>query len=76
MSVSKVEYLYGEHVATTQWKFMDYHSVLKLKNRLAKARIEKLNQVDMLERDYNNINDCLKAIKFNDELLEELSIKG
>jgi len=73
--IPKVEYLYGLDVEPTQWKFMDYHSVLKLKNRLAEQRIRYLNRANMMDRNYENINDCIKAIKFNTYLLEELKGK-
>jgi len=67
--IPKVEYLYGLDVAPAQWKFMDYHSVLKLKNRLAEKRIAYLNKAPMMTRNYDNINACIKAIKFNNYLL-------
>lgn len=75
MRIKKVEYLYGLHVEPWRWKFMDYHSVLKLKNRLAEERIRYLNKADMMTRNYENINDCIKAIKFNKYLLKELEGK-
>jgi hypothetical protein len=60
---------------TKKWRFMDYNNVLKLKIRLAWDRIKQLNKKDMKERDFENISDCLKAIKFNEALLEEIGVK-
>jgi len=72
MSIRKVEKLYGLSVDSNQWKTMKYPDVLESKIRLAWARIKYLNKSDIMIRDFNNINICIRAIKFNEGLLEEL----
>ena len=72
LGVSKVEYLYGEGIEPKMWRFMDYENVLKLKKRLAQENIDRLLKVHYMERDSVHIGDCYSAIKFNQELLDEL----
>jgi len=72
MSIRKVEKLYGLNVLSNQWADMNYKDVLESKIRLAWARIEYLNKADIYSRDFHNINECVKAIKFNEDLLNEI----
>lgn len=72
INIPKVEYLYGLDINPRLWRFMDYEAVLKLKNRLAEERIAYLNKAPMMDRNYTNISDCIKAIQFNNYLLEEV----
>jgi len=51
-----------------------YKEVLEIKISLAEALISKLIKEHYLIRDSIRINDCIRAIKFNEKLLEE--IKG
>ena len=68
----KVERLYGEGVLSNQWATMKYKEVLESKINLAWARIKLLNKEAIKDRDFENINDCVRAIKFNEELLKEI----
>ena len=70
--MKQVEKLYGLKVATNEWHKMSYKDVLESKIRLAWARVEYLNRQPIETRDFNNINSCVKAVKFNEELLKEM----
>jgi hypothetical protein len=69
--MTKTQYLYGTAVDTSKWN-TTYVDVLHLKIALANERIRVLNQVHYMERDSVNITECLRAIKFNENLLGEL----
>lgn len=51
---------------------MPYQEALKDRITSAKALIKTLIEVPLLTRDTTRINDIVKAIKFNEELLKEL----
>lgn len=68
----KVERLYGVNVQSHLWKTMYYTKVLKRKIKLARKRIRYLYRYEpMMYVDHENIADCLRAIKFNTDLIEE-----
>ena len=67
----RTEYLYGFGVSTWMWRFLPYVWVLRKKIKLAELRIERLNRICYMNRPHHNITDCLKAIKFNNEMIEE-----
>ena len=70
--ITKTQYLYGIDVDPSSWFGMAYEDVLNRKIILADDRITELYKVPMMQRSSDNINDCLRAIKFNEELLKEL----
>ena len=69
---TNIQDLYGLDVDTTQWATMPYRDVLEKKAALAHKRIVLLMAVNYRWRDVSGINDCNRAIKFNEELLSEL----
>jgi len=69
--MTKTQYLYGTDVDTSKWN-ANYADVLHLKIALANERIRVLNQTHYMERDSVNITECLRAIRFNENLLGEL----
>lgn len=71
--MSKLQYLYGLDVDTSTWENAPYALILQHKIALATRRIKALNKANHLWRDSYNINKCLRAIKFNNELLGELN---
>lgn len=71
---SKTKRLYGEDVDPRDWAHMDYKLVLEVKIMLASKRITELTEVDMMERDTNNIQECMKSIKLCREMVKELGM--
>jgi len=69
--MKRVEYLYGVNVDTKAWETMYYKDVLELKIQLATDNIKTLNKAHYLAKDSTNINDCVRAIRFNENLLKE-----
>ena len=69
---ANVQDLYGMDVETSEWGDMPYKDVLKKKAELATRRMILLMNVNYRWRDVSGINDCNRAIKFNEELLSEL----
>ena len=63
-------YLYDSGLQ--ELKDMKYIEALRHKIFLADKLIHKLQKVDYMSRDSVRINDCLKAIKFNEDLIEEV----
>jgi hypothetical protein len=64
-------YLYGSDLK--ELKEMKYIDALKRKIELAENLIENLLKVDYMERDTQRINDSLKAIDFNKNLIKEVT---
>lgn len=75
MSISnKTKRLYGDEVDPRDWAYMDYKLVLEVKILLASKRITELTEVDMMVRDNNNIQECMKSIKLCREMIKELGM--
>ena len=72
MEITKTEYLYGIGVDTSTWADMTYREALEHKIVLAYNRITELNKVHYMSKDSDNINECVKAMGFNEKLLKEL----
>ena len=53
---------------------MPYKEALELKINAAKGLAERLLQGSYIDSDTNRVNAVQKAIKFNQELLEELKL--
>ncbi len=64
------EYLYG--VDPKQFQHMQYVDALNFRIVSAKALIVVLLQTPSHTRDHKHISDVIKAISFNEKLLEEL----
>jgi len=62
-------YLYNSDLK--ELKDMKYIDALKHKIELADKLISKLLKVDYMTRDSQRINDCIKAINFNQKLIDE-----
>lgn len=73
---TSIQDLYGLDVDPTEWATMPYKDVLELKAKLAKERIVLLGNVNYRWRDVSGINECNRAISFNENLLKELIAKG
>lgn len=70
--IKNIEYLYGIKSAT--WKCLNYAHALQVKNELAHRVIGKLLAKPYDKRtnaDSYRVTACLKAIKFNEGLLNE-----
>ena len=70
--MEKIEHLYGVKKAT--WKCLNYDHALQVKIELARRVIGKLLAKPYDKRtneDRYRVTDCLKAISFNEELLNE-----
>lgn len=66
-------YYYGfDEVSIQRLKEMKYEEAISYKLSASKALLHRLLDVNMTQRDNTRINDVYKAIKFNEELLEEL----
>lgn len=74
MICKKTKRLYGEDVNPKDWTHMDYQLVLQVKIVLASARITELTSVDYMERDGENISECMKSIKLCRDMLKELEM--
>jgi len=72
VSLTKTEYLYGIGVDTSKWATMLYADVLNLKISLAYNRITHLYKNPWHERDSQNVNECVAAMRHNEKLLKEL----
>jgi len=70
--LTKTQYLYGTDVDPSEWAAMTYPEALQYKAKLAYDRITVLQATNLMERDSNNINACVTAIKFNEALLKEM----
>ncbi len=68
---NKTKYLYGRDNLRGFSK-LPYKEVLESKISLTNLLIEELLKEHYLERDSQRINDCISAIKFNEELLKEI----
>ena len=68
---NKLQDLYG-NVDPSRWATMPYKYVLELKIQLAKTQLKVISDVHYTKMNMSGMNNCLKAIKFNEELLEEL----
>ena len=68
---NKLQDLYG-NVDSSRWATMPYKEVLELKIKLAKTQLKVISEVHYTKMDMSGMNNCLKAIKFNEELLDEL----
>lgn len=73
--MSKLKYYYGDDVDTSLWETMPYRDVLELKAALAYKNLVQLLEVHWTQRDIMHVSQCLKAIKFNENLLAELPKK-
>jgi hypothetical protein len=71
--ISKLQYLYGDTVDTSLWSTMNYKDVLEEKALLAYNLIGELHKEHYTTRDYIRVNECARAITFNETLLKELS---
>jgi len=72
MKINKMKdcyYLYDSNLK--ELKDMKYIDALKYKIELADKLISKLLKVDYMNRDSQRINDCIKAIDFNQKLIDE-----
>lgn len=70
--MTKIEILYGVKKAT--WNGMNYRLALLCKNECANKVIKSILDKHYTVRtneDSVRMNDCLKAIKFNEDLLNE-----
>ena len=65
------QYYYGVHASV--FKDLTYEKAINYKIYLAKQLRGKLIAINFLDRDDVRLNDVLKAIKFNEQLLEELN---
>lgn len=70
--MTRVQYLYGETVDAKIWGSMLYKDVLELKAKLAFNNITKLYKIPIMERNSLHVNECYRAIRFNEKLLEEM----
>ena len=70
---NEVKDLYGEHVDTKSWEELPYKKVLSLKVTLAYEQVALLMDVPYMERDTSQVTNCLRAAKFNGDLLKELT---
>ncbi len=64
------QYYYG--VSAHVFKTLDYEKAINYKIHLAKQLRGELVSVPFTDRDDVRLNDVMKAIKFNEQLLEEL----
>jgi hypothetical protein len=62
-------YLYGSDLK--ELKDMKYIDALERKIELAEELIKNLLEVDYMNRDMQRVNDALKAIDFNKNLIKE-----
>jgi hypothetical protein len=72
MKINKTKdcyYLYDSDLK--ELKDMKYIDALEYKIKLADKLISKLLEVHYMERDMQRINDCKKAIDFNQKLIDE-----
>ena len=69
--MKNTEYLYGRK-SLKGLANMPYKEALEVKINLAESLINSLLKVHYMERDSERINDCKKAIKFNEELIKEM----
>lgn len=70
--MKKIERLYG--VKTAFWNCMNYQHALIVKNECAINVIKSIHAkkfVDVTNDDTYRMNECLRAIRFNEELLSE-----
>ncbi len=65
------KYLYGRDTLKGLSN-MNYKEAIEAKINLAESVISSLLKLDYRNRDMNRVNDCIKAIKFNEKLLEEI----
>lgn len=66
-------YYYGfDETSVQRLKEMKYEQAISYKILAAKALLHRLLDVHMTQRDNARISDVYKAIKFNEELLEEI----
>jgi len=71
--VKTTEYLYG--VQPEAFKSLNYVDALVFKITSAKAQLGKLlYNFNYIDRDDYRVNDIIKAIKFNEQLLSELNL--
>jgi len=66
------KYLYG--CDAKDFMHLPYAEALRYKIDKAKELLDSLLEINFMERDTHRVNDILKAIKFNEKLLEELTI--
>lgn len=69
--MNKTQRLYGKDVDPSRWKTMGYLEVLEDKITLASERIRMLNLVDMQKRPQYNITECMAAIKWCRDMIQE-----
>lgn len=69
---NEVKGLYGDNVNPLEWSTMQYQDVLQLKVKMAKNQLKIISDVHYTKMDMAGMNNCLRAIKFNEELLKEL----
>lgn len=68
----KYVYYYGMTIEELkELRNMNYISALKYKIEKAKGLLNRLVDVDLESRDFTRINHVGKAIKFNEELIDE-----
>jgi len=65
------KYLYGRE-SLKGLSVMKYEDALEVKINLAESVIASILREDYKIRDMNRVNDCIKAIKFNEALLNEI----
>ena len=69
--MTKLQYLYGEDANAQSWKQLRYIEALELKNKLANAVLTEILAQRYMCRDEKRLRAVLKAIKFNEERIEE-----
>jgi len=69
--MKNAEYLYGRK-SLKGLANMSYKEALETKISLAESLVNTLLQVHYMDRDSGRINDCKRAIGFNETLIKEI----
>lgn len=70
--MTKAQYLYGDDVDPSLWETMTYPEALKHKAQLAYNNIGVLHKTHYMKTDSLRVNECHRAIRFNEDLIKEM----